>query len=439
MILSLNIVWVGAENDKTTLMEAFFDYCTSNNPDLQPDYKHYVRIYEYAEADGKTFFSANACWMGSDTMLCVKEFGEWVVYSSVINYPSETGMYVRIDEQIFTLEEAWEKGLVYDLTPIEHFSKYTIVTRKDLVSNFYDYYVENLPQGERIPDIAEFRMRASVEIDGVTFFSPSINGRKDKAVVRNFGDVTVYSRSRYLPYDLGLYAASADEILTLEEAYSQGWIEDVYLLSDVFSSRYYTFYKGTENRYKDAIFRELFKEYESGAMNPDVYYEEVYEYYSLQNTASLDETVPDYVLIACSGNVLLPMVTCDVFGDYILQASSIRTPFVYGYGIYVPDADDVLDLKDAYKAGIEGIENVFSEVEIGTLMGDADRDRKLTIKDATYVQKILAGFDGFKDYAIYGWNYNKDIPCSIADFNRDQTTNIKDVTAMQKRIAGITK
>ena len=165
-------------------------------------------------------------------------------------------------------------------------------------------------------------------------------------------------------------------------------------------------------------------------------YKETFEYYS-EDIASMDEVIPDYVLIMCDGFKALNEPTADVFGEYILYRDSMRIPFTYGYCIYIPETGEVYDLADACEMGIEGIEKVFTEAGVGRLLGDMDKDRKLTVKDATYIQKILADMDGYEDVTIFASDFDDTLPCAVSDFNRDGVRNIKDATAIQKKIAGL--
>ncbi len=67
------------------------------------------------------------------------------------------------------------------------------------------------------------------------------------------------------------------------------------------------------------------------------------------------------------------------------------------------------------------------DVNYYTIYGDCDQDSVLTIKDATLIQKSLAGLVEFDEYVQY-----------LADTDGDQSVTIKDATAIQKAIAGIT-
>lgn len=60
-------------------------------------------------------------------------------------------------------------------------------------------------------------------------------------------------------------------------------------------------------------------------------------------------------------------------------------------------------------------------------LGDVNLDFTVNVKDATAVQKHLAGLITLDETALL-----------LADFNKDDTVNIKDATAIQKYVAGIT-
>lgn len=194
-----------------------------------------------------------------------------------------------------------------------------------------------------------------------------------------------------------------------------------------------------EYKYEEQIFAKLYNsgQYEDPYFTLQ-YYREGYEYYSDENTSTDDQAVPDYVVIYLAENLEGAMPVAYLFDDYLLYQYSMEFPFDFGIGIFVPKTGEVYDLVEAYEMGIDGIEKVFTETNIGRLLGDMDKDRKLTVKDATYIQKIHAGIEGFSDVEIYAGEFDETLPCAISDFNRDRATNIKDATAIQKYIAGIT-
>lgn len=70
--------------------------------------------------------------------------------------------------------------------------------------------------------------------------------------------------------------------------------------------------------------------------------------------------------------------------------------------------------------------------EILGILGDADDDTNVNIKDATLIQKYIAGLEEFEEYQCYLANVIEDY-----DDNNLPNVNIKDATAIQKHIAGL--
>lgn len=165
-------------------------------------------------------------------------------------------------------------------------------------------------------------------------------------------------------------------------------------------------------------------------------YKEIYEYYN-EDASSTDEVVPVYVLVRITGNIALGGGRVSIYGGYIIRQDYGELALDMGYGIYVPKEDKLYCLDDAYNEEVEGIEKVFTEVGIGELIGDTDKDRKLTVKDVTLIQKFLAGICELEDDDIYayieGWSQLE----YMSDFNRDGERDIKDATAIQKHLAGL--
>lgn len=135
--------------------------------------------------------------------------------------------------------------------------------------------------------------------------------------------------------------------------------------------------------------------------------------------------------------------------DYIVVEDILirRYPgntFGVGYGIYsVEDdrffpIDSVLD-NPKYK----DIPEALRTIEAGEIIGDMDYDRKLTVKDATFIQSAIANIVEFPledrvDYQTvdYSEAMTEEL-IYISDYNRDGKRDIKDATAIQRRVAGL--
>jgi len=64
--------------------------------------------------------------------------------------------------------------------------------------------------------------------------------------------------------------------------------------------------------------------------------------------------------------------------------------------------------------------------EVYVILGDVDEDSKVTIKDATFIQKCVAGLSSLENSGEIS-----------ADANCDGVVNIKDATEIQKHLAGL--
>ncbi len=184
-----------------------------------------------------------------------------------------------------------------------------------------------------------------------------------------------------------------------------------------------------EHRYKDKLAKlwDIPLEETNNGTPYLIEYTELFEYYSEENSTS----TPDYVLVRAYENIVAECTITEYFGDYVLYSSDLKYPGEeFGYHIYLPETNEVFTLTDAWNKNIEGIENVFTKAKIGELMGDINYDEKVNIRDATLIQKHLAGLDDAYKFAV-DTNYIYLVP----DYNRDGKLNIRDATAIQKFVA----
>lgn len=160
-------------------------------------------------------------------------------------------------------------------------------------------------------------------------------------------------------------------------------------------------------------------------------------YYSDENM----EATPDFMLVSCS-TLLNFSVTSIILGDYVITVAAEAYPYSLGIYVYTPTDGEIRTLTEAYVDDVKGVRNMIEtyDVEYANVrrIGDVDKDENLNIKDATLIQKKLAGIVELND-DIVGIRFN-DInstgACySYADFNRDEKVNIKDATAIQKHLA----
>ena len=166
--------------------------------------------------------------------------------------------------------------------------------------------------------------------------------------------------------------------------------------------------------------------------------EDEYSYYYEVMAYKPNGTV-EYTLIFPT-QVGLPREGYDKIDKYVLNFANYYDPYTIGYYVYIPSDDKVYTLTEAYEMNVTGLSEAFEvliEKGMCAIAGDANMDGELNIKDATRIQKQIAGLvssDAFLDSGVYHVLYY-----GIEDFNLDKKINVKDATAIQKYIAGITE
>lgn len=184
--------------------------------------------------------------------------------------------------------------------------------------------------------------------------------------------------------------------------------------------------------YKESVY-ELMKIDDFGEMEYEYSYDEIYEHF-----LSTADEVPEYVMVRIMSNTTLPSLTIDILGNYVLYGYNTYYPLPYLYGIYLPKDNKVMSIEDAYNEGVTGIDKALEKCNLARLIGDANNDGKLNIKDATYIQKILAKMVNPYLDDLSDWNLDGKLPIGfISDFNRDGKRTVQDATAIQKYLANI--
>ncbi len=172
----------------------------------------------------------------------------------------------------------------------------------------------------------------------------------------------------------------------------------------------------------------------------DVIFSESHEYDELYYHYDENGEIDWALIYACSYNSP-PWNYHGIYKDRILMYGD-QSPFCFRYGIYDVKNDKFLDIFytpfifDEY----EGLEETIDAQKLGYPIGDADLDRELTILDATFIQRTLAGLCSFSYYDEVLWYYGYKswdelgYPKYISDFDRDGEHTVMDATAIQNAL-----
>lgn len=187
----------------------------------------------------------------------------------------------------------------------------------------------------------------------------------------------------------------------------------------------------------ECLYKELFlTQYKdriiAGAGEP-----EYYELYHHQN----ENGEVDYAIVFATIYPVAESFAYGVLGDRVIVCANISDgAFCLKYGVYIAEDNMFYPIEKLYEESTyPEIREAFEKLNVGFLIGDMDNDNKITIIDATIIQRCLAEVDSFdredklKDYF---WATNETIGY-ISDFDRDGERTIMDATAIQRHLAKI--
>lgn len=427
LTFALCTVSVSAQSDE--LSEKFLHYCLENEGVLTPGENAQVRIIESKRlSDDVVVFTATGFQEPNDVEVH-SIIGDWCVHSHGYFYPYSLGVYVYAQGEIYDLETAWANNLVYvgsllgfesvyaheirenpEYVALEHtcteaFAKYNPPSRQG-------DYIDCIVYGETDKTVV-FR----ADVRNVKYAYPCIESvHRIRGYVFGYGYVF-----GSIDNPTGLYVLYKGKVVPAMTAVEEGYI----YISELVSVA------GAENdthKYEDAIAKKL------NLHSDDVLHYEYTELYAYSSSPSFyGSDNHDYVLVFAANPWCGPMPIAKQMGDYAVAQNSVHSPDEYGYYVYIPETDTVYTLEEAVEAQVEGIGEAFLHLgNMGGIIGDTDRDKKITIKDATLVQKVVAEIKVESRY-----DYSSGLDFYIRDFDRDDTITIKDATAIQKHIAGL--
>ena len=177
------------------------------------------------------------------------------------------------------------------------------------------------------------------------------------------------------------------------------------------------------------------KEYLFENLIPDkvfaYFYDEVYYHY-------VDDKL-DWALIYCDTYQGSPSGTVRVVLDRVIVTGVLGAYYPVCWAIYDAQLNEFISIDKIDATKYDGLEQALIDNKVGNPFGDADLDGEVTVLDATYIQRALAGLCEFKEYdLIQGtpWGVEYDRPLEyISDIDADGERTVLDATAIQLKIA----
>lgn len=231
----------------------------------------------------------------------------------------------------------------------------------------------------------------------------------------------------------GMYAYKDGELMTLREAYEKGLV-DLDLLYEISDKNYVIMPITPEELLVKKCRAEFMEEFGIATKDED----DVYVWFAAK--------FANYTVFRASFGGSSALETYDCIDGYWFFAGAI-----YGdegsnpTGLYT--LDNYGNVEELYKVVNEGyldMDEIFPELseKCGMyLAGDIDSDKRLTVKDATLIQKYLAkvpeAMDKVYDQVLGVKIMDADLRGGDALFGYEPSVNIKDATYIQKKLAKI--
>ncbi len=190
---------------------------------------------------------------------------------------------------------------------------------------------------------------------------------------------------------------------------------------------------------KDYLFLDDFDAKHGVYKYPDsvnYYYDELYYHYVDENDPNSEI---DWAIVYALAYATSEMGIKTIVADRVL-ATRHDAWYGYGWALYDAETKDFVAIDKVDLSKYEGFVKGLEEAKIGNPLGDANLDGELTVLDATYIQRALAGlceFDSRDDLSEY-LSRNADIPLDyISDMDGDGERSIFDATAIQMKLAKV--
>ena len=186
----------------------------------------------------------------------------------------------------------------------------------------------------------------------------------------------------------------------------------------------------TENR----IYKEKFLEmYPQGGGNP-----EYYELYVHSQSEDGADWALAYAHTFDEGFSQEYIKRYLIISDRVIIVNGMPEPFSSHYAIYDVKENVFTDLASVELEKYGDLEVVLDEINLGHMIGDAEKDNDLNILDVTKIQRCIAGLDEFHylDDTLQGRSsLSNETLGYLSDMDRDGERSIMDATAIQQKLA----
>lgn len=420
----------GTKNDyKAELKKNFYDYCVEKlgEPSAEADVRIEKTMRYY---DGTVVFTATS-WEEPLNSPYTKILNGQCYHRSATYSPYELGVYVSIDNKIYTLEEALSIDGFHGVSMGHGFSGYEVHrfpenADLDLVHKCMYALGERYGYNPQEDDSIYAEPYGYVG-ENLIFHAYYSQYMYPQVIAKDqIGDYYFYNGypcGKGENNSVALYVLTPEnKVYTLYEAFTQGVVTDLEAVKKLTGG------ESIYGKYGRRILELL--EIDITDENWNYTYEQVSPYRHNDKTE-----IPEFVTVITGESTVDEGYFAKRVGEYVIRNDAKYAPYDLGYYVYFTAEDKVYDFETALEKYPEHYEKLLRSLDAHSgpryrLIGDARNDEKLNIRDATNIQRFIAGLGNVSDYDN---EFYKD----VADFNGDGEVNIRDATAIQKRLAHI--
>ncbi len=185
---------------------------------------------------------------------------------------------------------------------------------------------------------------------------------------------------------------------------------------------------------------------ETPAPEPDRYHElTLSQYHMTYDQLSSFETIykhqaedgaVDWALVRAVSNSPVDTPAYYEFCNRVLDIENSGIPFTFNVGVYNAKRMKMFDLTECKAEDYPDLEEVWTEIGDGRLIGDMDADNSLTVSDAAIIQRCAADITPYpEDDVNPAAGSNPDAIKYFSDFDADGDRGIVDATMIQRYIA----
>lgn len=292
--------------------------------------------------------------------------------------------------------------------------------------------------GYTVRSIGNFAFENNEKITSVNISDPvRYIGKSAFLNCKNLKDITTPASISFIgSYAMGYLKDDVSEYIKTEEFTIHGFLMSPAMDYATSNSINFDSIGYVDPNPADKFIEKFKQQYDVSTITTGVDYNEIY--YCFDEISNIDWAIVNSTVKESKAS----KKAYGEFGEFVIREEEKETyPWKLQCGIYDVDDEkfyDVVDVIDNPK--YTHLRDILVEENIAEIIGDLDKDKRISIVDSTIIQQCLAELREFPANDVFDDKYEcrHGVQLSyISDYNKDGSRDIVDVTEIQKHLAGI--